>query len=95
MPKLHPTRRVHRRYGLTGTALVGAAIGPGKGKEVSETALLRELLDRFRAGDVFVADRAYCSYWLVAALRARGVDVAVRLHQSRHYDFGAGRRLGE
>jgi hypothetical protein len=57
-------------------------------------ALLRELLDRFRPGDVFVADRAYCSYWLLAALQARGVDVAIRLHQRRHYDFGTGRRLG-
>ncbi|HEY1186487.1 MAG TPA: IS4 family transposase, partial [Gemmata sp.] len=41
-------------------------------------------------GDVFVADRAYCSYWLLAALQARGVDVAIRLHQSRHDDFGTG-----
>jgi hypothetical protein len=57
-------------------------------------ALLRELLDRFQPGDVYVADRAYCSYWLLATLSARGVDVAIRLHQSRHYDFRTGQRLG-
>ena len=81
--------------GFATGALVGAAIGPGKGKEAGEMALVRELLDRFRSGDVFVADRAYCSYWLVAVLRARGVDVAIRLHQSRHYDFGTGERRGD
>jgi hypothetical protein len=80
--------------GLATGALVGAAIGPWSGKETGEMALLRELLDRFQPGDVFVADRAYCSYWLIAALQARGVDVVIRLHQSRHYDFSTGDRLG-
>jgi hypothetical protein len=89
-----PLIRMVVLLGFATGALVGAAIGPGKGKEAGEMALLRELLDRFQAGDVFVADRAYCSYWLCAALQARGVDVAIRLHQSRHYDFTTGRRLG-
>lgn len=80
--------------GFATGALVGAAVGRWRGKEAGEMALLRELLDRFHAGDVFVADRAYCSYWLIAALQARGVDVALRLHRSRRYDFGTGRRLG-
>ena len=80
--------------GFATGALVGAAVGPWNGKEAGEMALLRELLDRFRTGDVFVADRAYCSYRLIAALQARGVDVALRLHRSRHYDFGTGRRPG-
>ncbi|MBY0455731.1 MAG: IS4 family transposase [Gemmataceae bacterium] len=90
-----PLIRVVVLLGFATGALVGAAIGPAKGKEVGEMALLRELLDRFQTGDVFVADRAYCSYWLIAALQARGVDVAFRLHQSRHYDFGTGVRRGE
>jgi hypothetical protein len=75
-------------------ALVRAAIGPWSGKETGEMALPRELLERFQPGDVFVADRAYCSYWLIATLQARGVDVVIRLHQSRHYDFETGWRLG-
>ena len=90
-----PLIRVVVLLGFATGALVGAAIGPAKGKEAGEMALLRELLDRFRTGDVFVADRAYCSYWLIAALQARGVDVAFRLHQSRHYDFGTGVRRGD
>jgi hypothetical protein len=89
-----PLIRLVVLLGFATGALVGGAIGPWSGKEVGEMALLRELLDRFRPGDVFVADRAYCSYWLLAALQARGVDVAIRLHQSRRPDFGTGRRLG-
>jgi len=41
-----------------------------------------------------VADRYYCSWWLVALLLAVGVDVCFRLHQRRKYDFRRGRRLG-
>jgi hypothetical protein len=75
-------------------ALVGAALGPCQGPETSELALLRTLPERFRAGDLAVADRHYCSYWQVAALQHGRVDVAFRLHQRRHCDFRRGRRLG-
>jgi hypothetical protein len=74
--------------------LVGCAMGPHQGKESGETALLRELLEHFQAGDVLVADRYYCTYWLVAMLMARGVDVAFRMHARRKYDFRRGKRLG-
>jgi Transposase DDE domain len=75
-------------------SLVGAAFGPHRGKETGETALFRELFDRLRAGDVVVADRYYCSYWMVALLGELGVAVVFRLHQRRDYDFRRGRRLG-
>lgn len=74
--------------------VVGAAYGPHQGKETGETALLRQLLDRLRPGDLVVADRYYCSFWMIALLRQRRVDVAFRLHQLRHYDFRRGQRLG-
>ena len=77
------------------TALVGGmAYGPYEGKQTGETALLRALLDRLRQGDVLLADRHYCSYFLVALLRQLGVDVVFRLHQRRGVDFRRGRRLG-
>jgi len=44
---------------------------------------------------VVVADRYYCSYWLVAMLQELDVAVAFRLHQRRHYDFRRGRKLGQ
>jgi hypothetical protein len=75
-------------------SLVGAAFGPHQGKETGETALFRQLLDQLRTGDVVVADRYYCSYFMVALLMELGVQVVFRLHQGRHYDFRRGQRLG-
>ena len=75
-------------------ALVGCAIGPHQGKQTGEPALFRSLVGQLRRGDVVVADRFYCSYWLLALLRAAGADVCFRLHQRRKYDFRRGRRPG-
>jgi hypothetical protein len=75
-------------------ALVGAAFGPRKGKETGETALFRTLLEQIQAGDVVVADRYYCSYWMLALLLECGADACFRLHQRRQADFRRGRRLG-
>jgi len=53
------------------TAMVrGLAVGPCAGKETGETALLRELLDRFHPGDVMVADRYHCSYFMICLLKS-------------------------
>jgi DDE family transposase len=43
---------------------------------------------------VLLADRFYCSYFMVALLRERNVDVVFRLHHRRHADFRRGLRLG-
>lgn len=75
-------------------AVVGAAFGPFAGKETGETALLRELFEQLRPGDIVVADRYHCSYFMIALLMQLGVDVVFRMHQIRHYDFRRGRRLG-
>lgn len=74
--------------------LVGAAYGPFAGKETGESALLRQLFEQLRPGDVVVADRYHCSYFAIALLLQRGVEVAFRLHHRRKYDFRRGRRLG-
>jgi hypothetical protein len=71
-----------------------AAMGPCQGKQTSELALLRTVIAQFQPGDIVLADRFFCSYWVIAALQARGVDVVVRLHQRRTADFRRGRRLG-
>lgn len=78
-----------------GTAMVkDMAMGPYAGKETGETALLRELLGRLQRGDVLLADRFYCSYFMIALLQELGIDFVVRLHQRRDFDFRRGRRLG-
>jgi putative transposase len=77
------------------TAMISdMAIGPYAGKETGETALLRELLDRLNPGDILLADRYFCSYFMICLLRAAHVDFATRLHQRRTADFRRGRRLG-
>ncbi len=90
-----PILRMLALISLATAALCGLAIGPYKGKETGETALLRELLDRFQPGDVFLGDCAYSSYFMLALLLSRGVDVVTRQHQSRQTDFRRGDRLGE
>ncbi|MBI1913454.1 MAG: transposase [Planctomycetes bacterium] len=73
---------------------LGVKYGPCQGKETGETALLRELLDQLRRGDVLVADRYYCSYFLILLLQQRGVEVVFHLHQRRKHAFGNGQALG-
>jgi hypothetical protein len=70
------------------------AVGPYAGKESGETALLREMFARLQAGDVVLADRFYCGWFMIALLQELYVDVVVRLHQLRKADFSRGQRLG-
>jgi hypothetical protein len=81
--------------GLATAAVQGFAYGPYAGKETGETALFRELLDHLQRGDIVLADRFYCSYFVAALLRINDIDVVARLHQQRKYDFRRGQRLGE
>jgi hypothetical protein len=89
-----PMMRVVVFLAFATAVVTGAAFGPHSGKETGETALFRQLLDQVRAGDIVVADRYYCSYFMIALLQQRGADVAFRLHQRRNYDFRRGERLG-
>jgi len=74
--------------------MCGMAMGPYRGKETGESALLRQLFRQLARGDILLADRYYCSYFMIALLQEMGVDFVVRLHQLRKADFRHGRRLG-
>lgn len=74
---------------LATAVIADAACGRYRGKETGETALLRTLFDSVRADDVIVADRYYCSYWMLALLSARSADCVFRLHQLRKLVFPA------
>jgi len=89
-----PMMRVVVFLAFASAVVAGAAFGPYTGKETGETALFRELLDQVRANDIVVADRYYCSYFMIALLQQRGADAAFRLHHKRRYDFRRGERLG-
>ncbi len=73
--------------------LVDLVYGPYSGKETGETALLRQLLAELRSGDTLVADCYLCTYWIVAACLARGVNIVMKNHHKRDdHPIGA-RRL--
>jgi hypothetical protein len=91
----YPIARMVLLFSLATAAVTGMAYGPYQGKKTGETALLRQLLDDVPAGSVLLADRYYCSYWMLALARERGIDVVFRMHQKRHYDFRKGKRLGD
>lgn len=90
-----PLMRLVVLFSLATGLLHEVAIGPYAGKETGEPALLRTLLERLHAGDVLLADRCYCGWFLIALLQEVGVDVVVRLHQFREADFRKGDRLGK
>ena len=72
------------------------AVGPYKGKETGESALLRSMLGSLAAGDIAVMDRYYCSFMMIARLLSQGTHTCARKHHLRHSsDFRRGRRLGK
>jgi hypothetical protein len=75
--------------------LLDAEVGPYSGKGTGETALLWKLLPVLRAGDILVADSYYCTYWLLAACRQRGVHVVMRNHHLRDDSPADARRLAK
>lgn len=89
-----PIARVTSIVSLATGCILAAAIGPFAGKQTGETALLRRLLDFFGKGDLVVADRYFCAYWLVATLMKLGVDVCFRQVEGRQMTMRKQKRLG-
>jgi len=89
-----PIARACAVLSLATGCLHDLAVGPYAGKESGETALLRQLLDGFQAGEVAVFDRYFCSFMMLGLLALRGVDVCARLHQRRQRNLRQARRLG-
>jgi hypothetical protein len=79
---------------LATATLQGLAVGPYQGKETGEPTLFRALLAQLLPGSIVLGDRHYCSYFLVALLRERGVDGVLRLHQRRASDLQQSQCLG-
>lgn len=82
---------------LASGALLNAAIGRFNGKGANEQALLREILDTFEVGDIVLGDAFYPTWFLLAELQHREVDVLMEQHgpRRRSTDFRCGTRLGE
>jgi Transposase DDE domain len=89
-----PILRLVVLLSLATATVTSAAWAPYEGKETGETALLRQLLGDVKPGTILLADRYYCTYWLVAMAQALGIDVVFRMHHLRDYDFRRGEQLG-
>lgn len=77
-------------------ALLDCAYGSYCGKGHDEQALLRALLPRLGAGDLLPGDAYYASYFLLCALRERGIEAVFEQQGARRRstDFRRGKRLG-
>ncbi len=64
-----PIARACAVLSLANACIDDVAIGPYAGKETGETALLRKVLDSFKPGDVMLADRYFCSFFMLAILK--------------------------
>jgi hypothetical protein len=89
-----PVARVVAMLCLGSGAVLDTALGSQVGKEGSEHALFHALLSQIADGDILLADRYYCSYTMIALLRARGADIVFQQHQRRRTDFRKGQQLG-
>jgi hypothetical protein len=90
-----PIARAVAIISLATACVLDLTIGPYRGKETGETALLRTMLGSLATGDVAVMDRYYCSFMMIALLLSQGTHTCARKHQLRHSDFRRGRRLGK
>jgi hypothetical protein len=81
-------------FSLAVGTVLDAAFCPYQGKETSELALFRSLHDSLNDGDVVLGDRHFCSFFEIAELQRRGIDVVMRQHQCRHTDFRRGVPIG-
>jgi hypothetical protein len=81
---------------LASGALLDAAMGPCRGKGSDEQSLLRSLLETLAPGDILLGDAFYATYFLLCALRERGIDGVFEQHgaRRRRTDFRHGQRLG-
>src|SRR5450756_2345519 len=77
-------------------AVLNAAMGRYSGKGGDEQSLLRSILDTLKRGDLLLGDALYATYFLLCALRERGIDAVVEQHGARQLttDFRRGQRLG-
>ena len=89
-----PMARMVVLISLATAMITGMALGRCSGKETGEMALCRQLLDRLERGDIVLADRYFCSYFMICLLQELGVDLVTLLHQKRAADFRRGTRLG-
>lgn len=89
-----PIMRLVGLISLSCGVVLNVAMGPYRGKQTGETALLRQMLGGLQAGDVLLADGYYANYWIIASLLERGVDLLSHHDGKRRMNWRKGRHLG-
>lgn len=81
---------------LASGALLNAAIGSFEGKGNGEQSLLRSMQESFQPGDIVLGDAYFATYFFIAAMQLRGVDILMEQYgaRKRSTDFRRGKRLG-
>lgn len=81
---------------LSSGALLNAAIGRFNGKGSDERALLRSIEDTFEKDDVILGDSFYSTYFFIAQMQAKEIDLVMEQNGSRKKtaDFRCGKKLG-
>jgi hypothetical protein len=81
---------------LSSGALQNAAIGRFNGKGGDEQTLLRVIEGTFEPGDIVMGDAFFATYFFIAAMQAKGVDILMEQHGARKRvtDFRRGQKLG-
>ena len=87
-----PVMKICALFSLATGALIASVQSP---LTVYDGRLFARLWNWLLAGDVVLADRAFCSFSTIASLLKRQVDCVFRLHQRRPVDFRKGKRLGK
>ncbi len=84
---------------LSSGVLKAAAIGRYQGKGSNEQSLLRGLQDTFTRGDgdIVLADAYFATWFFIAEMQAKGVDIVMEQYGSRRRttDFRRGKQLGQ
>jgi hypothetical protein len=89
-----PLVRVVVLFSLAVGTVLDAAFGKYRGKGEGEPSLFRQLWRSLERGDVLLADRNYCSYWVIAMALRRGVAAVLRLNPRWQKTLPCCKRLG-
>ena len=91
-----PICRIVGITSLSSGALLNAAVGRFKGKGGDEQTLLRSMQDSFTAGDLVLADAFFPTYFFIAEMQQRKVDILMEQQGARRLttDFRIGKKLG-
>ena len=68
---------------LASGALLNAAVSPYQGKGGDERTLLRSIEHTFEAGDIVLGDTLFATYFFIAAMQDKDVDILMEQQGSR------------